>query len=233
MFKRHGYSITNHYGGSVPRSREDILCLWNRKKGADDDAATAWERRGGTVLIIENGYLQRVDKTFYAISVHGHNGSGRFPVGNEDRFSKLGFEMKPQALRDGYVLVCGQRGIGSPLMASPPMWAERHAKSITGVPTKVRLHPGNAAPKIPLERDLAGASECHIWSSGAGVRALVEGVPVKHHAPHWICEGWRTNREAALHKMSHGQWYFDEIATGEPLARILDQLDRASWPQHA
>lgn len=237
MLKKHGYHVITHYGGTAPRSREDILVLWNKKHGADEDNANRWERQGGTVLVVENGYLQRVDKTYYAISVHGHNGSGWFPVGGEDRFTKLGFELKPWIeWRSGdnrkQILVCGQRGIGSSLMASPPMWGERHCAALsTGGRHKpiLRSHPGNFAPKVPLEQDLSRAYACHIWSSGAGVRALVEGVPVKHHAPYWICDR-PEGRINQLHRMAHGQWHHEEIATGEPLARILDQLDTASWP---
>jgi hypothetical protein len=64
-----------------------------------------------------------------------------------------------------------------------------------------------------------------IWSSGSGVRALVEGIPVRYFAPHWICEGWRGNRVEALQRMAHGQWGFEEIATGEPFARMA----AANW----
>lgn len=229
MLKKYGYTIET---GGQPKSREDLMVMWNRKRGLDDDRASVWEEQGGTVLVVENGYLQRVDKTYYAISVHGHNGSGWFPVGGEDRFSKLGFELQsPKGKTDkSYVLVCGQRGIGSPTMASPHMWAERHCMALEATRQRIKLrsHPGNFAPKVPLELDLAGAHRCDIWSSGAGVRALVEGVMVKHHAPHWICEG-EHQRELLLHRMSHGQWHHEEIATGEPLARILGQLDYAKW----
>jgi len=225
MFKRHGYVVADR---ATPQSRGDTLCLWNRKRGADETEADSWERRNGTVLVIENAYLQRVDKTFYSVSVGQHNGAGYFPVGDEDRFSKLGFEVKPwrEKTDKTYTLVCSQRGIGSSLMASPFGWGERHAKALPGR-VKLRPHPANHEARIPLEHDLANAHACHIWSSGAGVRALVEGVPVKHYAPHWICED--PDRLKALHRMSHGQWHFDEVATGEPLARILDQLEHATW----
>ena len=239
--KNLGYTI---WPALHPTRREDLLVLWNKKRGADEDAADRWEAAGGTVLVLENGYLQKVDKTMYAISVHGHNGSGWFPVGDEDRFSRLGFEVKPWCTGGEYVLVCAQRGIGSKLMASPPGWAEKVGKlhSKHGL-VKIRPHPGNFVAKVSLEKDLADASVCHIWSSGAGVRALVEGVPVQHYAPHWICSeaslggafdpcygGCDTARAKALHHMSHGQWSVDEIASGEPFARILDQLEHATWP---
>lgn len=241
---RLGYTIDND--GVFPQSKRDMLVLWNRKAGAEDNAATLWERRGGTVIVMENGYLQKVDKTVYAISVHGHNGSGWFPVGDEDRFSKLGFEVKPwRPVVGGHWLVCGQRGIGSPTMASPPQWAEKTCRALRHAPTRLRQHPGNHAPKVPLLDDLACAYRCVIWSSGSGVRALAEGIPVLYDAPHWICSGAATRlsdhlacnpvrplqpREAALHRMAHGQWSVDEIASGEPFARILDQLEHATWP---
>ena len=133
-----------------PKGPTDWLCLWNKKRGAEETMADDWERRGGTVIVTENGYLQKVDKTYYAISVHGHNGSGWFPVGDEDRFSKLGFALKPWRTfnLNGYRLVCGQRSIGSSLMASPPQWAEKKAAELShrGFTVRLRAHPGNFAP---------------------------------------------------------------------------------------
>jgi hypothetical protein len=235
MLQRHGYIIPHGWPNFAPNSKADLLVLWNKKRGHDESEADRWERQGGTVLVVENGYLQKIDKTYYAISVHGHNGSGWFPIGGENRFSKLGFELKPWHERVGgntgtHILVCGQRGIGSSLMASPQGWAEKHCTRLeaANLKFKFRPHPGNFAPKVPLEQDLAKAHACHIWSSGAGVRALVEGVEVKHHAPHWICDR-PANRVNQLHRMAHGQWHHEEIASGEPLARILSQIDQASW----
>ena len=227
--KRLGYTILSK--GGRPESRADLLVLWNKKQGAEETMADQWERRGGTVIVMENGYLQKVDKTTYALSVHGHNGSGWFPTGTEDRFTALGFPLKEMVERKGYDLVCGQRGIGSKLMASPPRWAEKMIEKLRaqGRSTRLRTHPGNFAPKVPLLDDLKGAERCIIWSSGAGVRALVEGIPVVHAAPHWICAGWEGNRVEALHRMSHGQWRHEEIATGEPFARMRDAGWGPTW----
>jgi hypothetical protein len=224
-----GYGIEMKYR-NAPRSADDLLVLWNKKVGTDEMMANEWERKGGTVIIAENAYLQMVDKSAYAISTHGHNGSGWFPQGDEDRFSKLGFYLKPMRHDPaGYQLVCGQRGIGSKLMASPPMWGEKLFKKMQADKrhVKFREHPGNFKPKTSLLDDLQKAARCVIWSSSSGVRALVDGVPVTYHAPHWVCGVAYTKsvdteeqRIEALRHMAHGQWSVEEIASGEPFARM-------------
>lgn len=231
---RLGYHVTLQAGpgGLRPTSRADLLVLWNKKRGVDENRANEWERAGGTVIVAENAYLQKVDKSMYAISTHGHNGSGWFPVGDEDRFTPLGFDLKPMRYsRDGYVLVCGQRSIGSTLMASPPRWGELVAKKTPL--SRFRAHPGNFAPRTPLTGDLKGAKICLVWSSAAGVQALVEGVPVLEFAPHWICKGWMTDRgehrSAALNRMAHGQWTVAEIESGEPFARMQAENWGPRW----
>ena len=224
--KRLGYTIIHRQNPDPrdrPKSRDDLIVIWNKKRGHDEMMAHQWEKLGGTVIIAENGYLQQTDKTYYALATHGHNGSGWSPVGTDDRFAKLGFAIKPP--RDGgeYILVRDQRGIGSTLMASPMGWGQKMVEVLkrhAPFPVRLMAHPGD---KGKLEKDLAamaGARSVVIWSSAIGVRALVEGIPVQHFAPHWICETWAKDREAALQRMAHAQWHFDEIATGEPFARM-------------
>lgn len=230
--KRLGYDVVCGTAGDRtvhPRSRDDLLVLWNLKAGLEERAAERWEFLGGTVLVIENAYLQQVDKSAYTISTHGHNGEGWFPLfGGDDRFTPLGFDLKPmQDNPNGHILVCGQRGVGSARMASPPRWGDLIAKQTHG--SRFRPHPGNMRPRVPLTDDLRGAKRCLIWSSAAGVQALVEGIPVGHAAPHWICEGWEDDRRTALNRMAHNQWHHDEIASGEPFARMRDRDWGPSW----
>lgn len=220
---RLGYHVVMQAGPSTfrPAGRHDLLVLWNKKRGLEERQADEWEAAGGTIIVAENAYLQKVDKSMYAVSTHDHNGAGWFPVSNEDRFSSLGFDLKPEVNRPGPILVTGQRGIGSVRMASPPQWAEEKVKQLGGG-AFLRPHPGNFAPKKPLVDDLASARAVFTWSSAAGVRALVEGLPVCHFAPSWICDGTFDGRprEEALHEMSHGQWTVAEIESGEPFARM-------------
>ena len=224
--KRLGYTIIHRQNPDPrdrPKNRDDLLVLWNKKRGHDEAMAHLWEKLGGTVIVAENGYLQQQDKTYYALATHGHNASGWSPVVADDRFGKLGFAIKPP--RDGgeYILVRDQRGIGSALMASPPGWGQKMVEVLkrhAPFPVRLMAHPGD---KGKLEKDLAamaGARSVVIWSSAIGVRALVEGIPVQHFAPHWICEKWGDSREVALQRMAHAQWHFNEIATGEPFARM-------------
>lgn len=251
-----GFKVENNF---QPIEPSDWLVVWNKKQttgGAPHSGSEAecdeWERRGGTVIVCENGYLAQVDKTYYAISVHGHNGSGWFPQLDDDRFSKLGFTLKLRPIDSGkQIVVRGQRGIGSKLMASPANWARMTAAQIrqTGSPLPVTVydHPGD---KGKYERDVAMLRDAHslvVWSSAMGVRALVEGVPLMRMAPHWVCANavprattigpvYPTcmptidERRDALDHMAHGQWHFDEIASGEPFARIIEHRAEAVWP---
>jgi hypothetical protein len=243
--QRVGYTLDRT---ATPAGPEDLLILWNRKPN-DEPAAQAWEARGGSVLVCENGYIGKdaEGRQRYAISVHGHNGSGWFPEGTEDRFAALGIELAPWRTDGQHLLICAQRGIGSRKMASPPSWeydATRRIGKATKRVTRVRAHPGNKAAAIPLENDLADAWACVIWSSSAGVKALTLGVPVLYDAPHWICERaarplvYAENplrsdvpRLEALRHMAHGQWSVAEIESGEPFARILANIKAATWPK--
>lgn len=227
--KRHGYTFERDI--FAPESRDDLLVLWNLKAGEEEVFARAFERKGGTVIITENAYLQRVDKTHYAISTHGHCGSGWFPVDQrEDRFSRLGFPIQDRPQGHG-IIVCGQRGIGSSLMRSPPGWGERTARSCNA---RLRVHPGVMRPKVKLEDDLRGMHMCMVWSSACGVLALTMGLVVTYSAPRWICEagaGLATPDEVrrALNHMAHGQWAVSEIASGEPFARMKEQGWGPRW----
>lgn len=237
---RAGYTLANH--GTRPADRRDILVVWNRH-GPTDNEAIEWEQRGGTVIVCENGYLgnDSQGRQLYAMAAHGHNGSGWFPVGDEDRFARLGVELQPWRADapSGHFLLCSQRGIGSKKMASPALWDSRTTKALIAAGFKnlrVRPHPGKEPAKNTLEQDLDGARACVIWSSASGVRALVLGIPVIYTAPHWICaeaagHGVATagnlvrddeRRRRAMHKLAWGQRTVEEIESGEPFVNLRE-----------
>lgn len=219
----------------------DVLVIWNRY-GANGSMADIWERNGGTVFVAENGYLGADPNgiQYYAVSVRGHNGSGHWPLGGRERFEALHVNLEPWKKQEGYSLVCGQRGIGSPLMASPPDWHKKVETRLKALeknqPIKIRLHPGNhhAPSVIPsLKADLEQARDCVIWSSSSGVKALAMGYPVRYDAPHWICaegasrigEPLKYNDDArlsAMCSMAWAQWSIRELETGEPFKRLSE-----------
>jgi len=242
--KKLGYEVRATDTG-VKVGPQSLLVLWNRKTGREDRLATAWERCGAKVLIAENGYIGKDANghQYYAMAMNGHNGSGRWHIGDEDRLAKLGIELKPWQNNSGHILICGQRGIGSPSMASPPAWhieVLKHLKK-RGSPYELRLrnHPGNNAPQVPLEKDLTGASGCLVWSSSSGVRALAMGIPVCYAAPHWVCaraavrfndKEWiaaflrdDAKRLEAMRRMAYAQWTLNEIASGEAFDALLNR----------
>lgn len=216
---------------------DDMVVIWNRY-GRFATAAEACEGAGGKALIVENGYMGRDQKDlqFYAIAEGGHMGSGRWHVGGPERWEALGFELAPWRKDGGHVLVCAQRGIGSPLMASPPGWHDKAAAELatyTSREIRVRLHPKDKRNPSPaggpsLADDLAGAWVCVVWSSASAIQALVAGIPAIHAAPHHVAALAMGNRLAqvedppmgdrvpGLVAMAWAQWSVDEIGAGAP-----------------
>jgi hypothetical protein len=216
----------------------DVLVIWNRY-GENHQLAERFERAGEAVLVAENGYLGRDPEgiQYYAIARGGHNGSGTWPEGGVERWTRLGVELAPWRAGGDYVLVAPNRSFGSPKMIMPVGWGERTARELERAGHKVRLrpHPGTRKPERPLEEDLAGARAVVIWASSVGVHALVAGVPVVCEAPYWICRGaayraWtpqeaddelRLDRFGAMRRLAWAQWTLSEIASGEPFQRLL------------
>ena len=234
-----GYDVQKGTPGSVGRG--DALLIWNRY-GDWHDRATRFEAAGGTVYVAENGYLgpggisphAMNPRQIYALAAGGHNGQGRIPEGGPERFAALGVDLAPWRADGGHVLVCPNRSFGIPGMMMPPGWPAdvcKRLQRLTRREVRLRPHPGNEQPKKPLADDLAGAWAVVIWSSSAGVHALVAGIPVICEAPRWICReaSWyideidnppQPDRLGALQRMAWAQWSIEEIASGEPF-RLL------------
>jgi hypothetical protein len=218
----------------VPRPG-DVVILWNRY-GANDRLASDCERRGIRVLVCENGYLgaSMPGRPTYAISIGRHNGGGRWVVGGPERWDRLGIELHPWRPAGGETVILAQRGIGSPGVAMPLAWARTVAHL-----GRVRKSTGYKE-HTPLEHDLRAASNVVTWASGAAIRALLWGIPVAHAMPSWIgapaammlppgarsLPPRRTDDDARLamfRRLAWAQWNIDEIATGEPFARLLER----------
>lgn len=215
----------------------DVLVIWNRCRGLHSTALHA-EEGGAAVIVAENGYIGRdpQGRKLYALALSHHNGAGRWPAGDPERWAALGIALKPWRADGDHIVMLPQRGIGAPNVAMPKTWpAETYAwlRGSTKRPVRMREHPGSGPPKTPLEEDLRGAWCAVTWGSGAGIKALVAGIPVFHALPAWIgagaarplCDDLESpalgDRLPMLERLAWAQWGCDEIASGEAFGRLL------------
>lgn len=242
--RRLGYAVEEGTAGAGAPG--DVLLIWNRY-GPQHELASRFERAGGTVIVAENGYVGRGGSSpkfdvhprgprpehYYALAVGGHNGQGRWPDGDGSRLEALGVALRPRIPGD-HVLICPNRSFGIPGRMMPADWPQRAAERVrreTSRPIVIRPHPGNDAPKRPLEADLEGAHAVVIWSSNAGVHALLRGVPVFCDAPFWVCKPAAARGPVdapevpdplpALRRMAWAQWTVSEIEAGDAFAHLL------------
>ena len=227
----------------------DVLVIWNRYSHWEQ-MALQFERRGGRVVVAENGYLGARGTTpkfdvaagdvrpehYYALAIGGHNGAGAWPTDDGSRWRALGVELKPYRRQGEHVLVCPQRGIGAKTYAQRPEWAADVCKrlhAVTRRPLRVRPHPGLGPGATPIAQDLENCWAVVTWASGAGIHALVAGVPVFAEAPSWILMDAAErelatietpacrDRLPAFERLACAQWRVAEIESGEAFRRLL------------
>lgn len=210
---------------------DDIVITWNRHRNVVE--AKRFEQAGGRAVIVENGWLNTGAgvKTF-AICLSHHNGAGSWFQGPEDRWSKLGIELKPWRADGDHILVLDQRGIGENGVAMPRQWCQDAVGRLRGKtkrPIHIRRHPGNVDSDPNWENCWAAFT----WSSGAGIKAIVNGIPCFHELTNWIGapaarlgiqdveDPFTGDRLPALQRLCWAQWARDEIETGEAFEGLL------------
>ena len=225
--------------GTTPR-RGDVLVLWNRYP-RDERLARTYEKVGGSVVVVENGYFGRNfnGTEWYAVAKGQHGGAGQWPEGSRARWASLGIDLKPWRPGGDEIVILASRGMGSALCAQPPGWLERitaELKYRTKRPVRVRAHPGPQADcsMASLEEDLASAHAAVTWASGAGLKALALGVPVFNASTHWIGAGaarpighdiegpFLGDRGPMFHNVATAMWSLAEIESGEAFARLKE-----------
>jgi len=238
-----GYELRQIPHGAEQRG--NVMVGWARY-GAQAVLADRFEAAGGTYLCAENAYIwtggvsphHLKARPAYALARGYHNDASVVPEGSGERWDALGVTLAPWRADGGHVLVCPNRPFGAPGRAMPDGWPQDVAarlRKLTKREIRIRQHPGNAAPHKPLADDLAGAWACVIWSSSAGVHALVAGVPVFQCAPNWICTSPASlnlnmiedpamddyRRESGLRRLAWGQWCITEIEDGTAFRHLL------------
>ena len=216
-FRRLGFDVV--HGSTISPADCDVLLTWNRIH-VGNIAAQAFEARGLPVLVVENSSWGNdfAGCRWLTLARGNHNTADRFPVGGDDRWDRLGVDPAPWRDR-GETVILAQRSIGAPPVAMPRGWPERMRNALGA---RVRVHPGQSAA-MPLEQDLARAGTVVTWGSGAAIKALLWGIPVESHMPGWIGEQDNTDagRLAMLRRLAWAQWQLPEIASGEPMRRLL------------
>ena len=224
-------------------SRSDLLLIWNRY-GRWDALARRYEAAGATVVVAENGYLGREwnGRAWYSLALGWNAGAGRWPVGGPERASM--FHVEPWRAGGEFVLVLAQRGIGTAPVAQPHGWHQRAAVQLKnmGHRVEVRGHPGAKQHNESLYAQLDGAKFAVTWASGAGVKALLYGVPVYCGFNRWIgaqvsrpfvkplAEPFRGDRSEFLTRLAWAQWTVEEIGSGHAFRHLLRGPQEAVQP---
>lgn len=228
--RRCGFEVSDRAAPDVG----NVLLIWNRTL-RHESLARQYEARGGLVLVAENGWIgtDRFGEKLFALCRSHHNGAGYWPVGNEDRWSRLGVDVRPWRCSGSHILVLPQRGIGEPGIAMPAGWAADVVRRIkTSRAVRISRHP--AIERNPPQPDLSDCWAVVTWASGAAIKAIVLGIPAFHEFKQWIGAGaarfgldienpFLGDRLPMLHRLSHGQWSAAEITGGEPFARFMNR----------
>lgn len=217
---------------------KDLLIIWNRHR--HNAQAKKFEAAGAKVIVAENGWLRQGDGLgTTALCLSHHNGAGTWYEGPEDRWSKLGIELKPWRADGGHILVLVQRGIGESGVAQPRDWVNNALARLRRKTERrivVRNHPGNAEP--PPEPDWTDCWAAVTWASGAGIKSIVNGIPVFYDLEKWIGGAagrfgvdeiehpFLGDRLPMLRSLAYAQWTLQEIESGEPFSALLTQSFR-------
>lgn len=215
----------------------DLLVIWNRYPG-EDGIARNYASAGADVVVVENGYVGKDAEggKLFAMSKFYHNGAGQWRQGPPGRFDQLKLEVKPWRSEGEFILVLPQRGIGPAGVAMPSSWlvaTQKRLAELTKRPVQVRRHPGIAKTE-PYE-ELRGAWAAVTWGSGAGIKALLAGIPVFSDFGRWIAAEASTrlmasanlenpflgDRTPTFEKLSWAQWSMQEVASGAAFSYLL------------
>lgn len=228
-----GYSVKGAVAAPTP---DDVLVVWNRY-GETHTEAMRWTKAGARVIVAENGYMGRDWRggIWYSMAMNWHMGRGQWNVGGPERAVELFGEPAPWRFEDGPVVVLGQRGIGAPSVIAPSGWANNVVRDLQSqrIPAVLRPHPGNDPDQAGLDKALFRARAAATWSSGAGIKAILGGVPVYYGLPQWIgaqaAQAYTRplllpfigDRSVFMQRLSWAMWELGEISCGRSFDHLL------------
>lgn len=209
------------FSGEPKISQGDVFVTWNRI-GKSDVIARKFEKKGCAVIVVENASWGNdfLGLHWYHIAKKYHNIKDAFPVGGPERWDNLCAPLSPWRI-SGETVILAQRGIGPAKVKMPVNFLKIARKEHPDA--RVRKHPGSRKGFIPLWDDLLTAGKIVTWGSGAAIKALMWGIPVKSYLPNWI--GQQDNSDEGrlemFRQLAWAQWTLGEIDSGEPFRRLL------------
>lgn len=229
--ERNGYCVFNHHtNGNI--DAYDLLVIWNRY-GIGDNMAKRFEKQGKPVIVVENGYVghDKNGRHLFAMALNYHNGAGKYPEPEYDRWSKLNIELQSWVKHENdEIIVLPQRGIGPEGVAMPSAWLQDIKCRYHSEKLFIRPHPGNK-PCEPIEHCIRYFKAAITWGSGAAIKSIIAGVPVCYGMTSWIGRTaastdidnlYTGDRLSMLQRLSWAQWTVDEIIQGDPIRRLVE-----------
>lgn len=199
-----------------------LTSLWAR----NGDILHAYRERGVPVLVIDLGYIR--GQGHRQVSLNGLNRVVPFAC-PQDRWNALGLSVAASGGDpEGYTLIAGQ----SPSDASHGLTEAAYNAWLAKQEGRIRPHPLDTEPERSLDEDLAGARLLRTLCSGAGIEALIAGVPAVAEMPERAVWGELSSealptvkeRIRLLSRIAYGQWTIEEMRSGECAAFLRDHL---------
>lgn len=237
---RLGYDVVWRCPGMFGEAERADLCALVGQKPPEERVTDVYRELGVPVLIGEKGFVRRGETYddpagYYQIGPQiGWTPPGTFAT---DRWHALGMPILPWRKHGegGYILALGQVPEDRQHRLSQPVLMGRLRRLVAmaegkwpGLPVVYRPHP--EAPDCgfelgtvqtgTLDDALSGAAVAVTVNSTAGIEALRHGVPV-------VCDPMASyfdvsDRERYFSRLANAQWTLAEIATGSPMAFVLE-----------
>jgi len=211
---------------------DDVLVIWSPFRASWRAPVFAAAKAGGSrVVVMERGWLASIGGArYFQVALDGWNGGGRFLPGGPERWRSWGVPLRDWRRDGSHVLVIGnnRRHTTRDPRRTPMGWAE----SVTfdsPRPVLRRL----TRKRIPLDAQFEDAWCTVVWSSTVAIKSILAGVPAFYCGPTLIGGDLAKagldvehpvtpDRDPVLERIAWCQWTAEEVAGGEPFARLFE-----------
>lgn len=219
---------------------EDVLIIWSPFRACwRAPIFAAAKAAGSRVVVMERGWLSPIGGArYYQVALDGWNGSGRFSAGGPERWRSWSVPLRDWRRDGNHVLVIGnnRRHTTRDPRRTPAGWAESVGFD-SPRPVLRRL----TRKRVPLDAQLQDAWCTVVWTSTVAIKSILAGVPAFYCGPTLIGAELASpgldiehpvmpDRIPVLERIAWTQWTAEEVAGGEPFARLFD-LPHSGQPE--